>query len=257
MRENKPDQIQLIVDKVFPQLVAGEITLESVLAAHPKQAEELRIYLENALWISSQHSKYDPRPDFLVGGKKRLISLLKVQQPKTIWQRLWRPHSPQRLAIQSLSFALLVVSLFLVINTLILASRLALPGDRLYPTKLTIENIQLVLTYNPQERARLQIERTQHRTTEIVQLVLEDNLTYLPETVARLEVQISDAMIDLDLAKEDNTTEAQMLVEAMDNMLENETFILTILCDMKPLIASMGLNQAISATTAGLIALQN
>jgi hypothetical protein len=256
MKTRKTVHIQSIIDEFFPQLVAGEISLESVLEAHPEQADELRANLETALWLNSQQPGAEPRPGYLEASKKRLLISLRTA-PITFWQRLWQPRSPQRFALQAFSLSLLVVSLVLVINTINLASRLALPGDWLYPAKLSIERLQLALTADPQAQARLQIELTQHRTTEIVQLVLENEVEYLPESVRRLEAQIDHGLEDLENAQDDDAVQAQVMVEAMKTMLENEKFILTVLRDLEPAYAYSDLIQAISATDAGLNALQN
>jgi hypothetical protein len=257
MKKSTPDQIQSIVDDIFPHLAAGEITLEAILAEHPQQAEELRACLESAIWLHSHRAKLEPHPGYLAAEKHTVLALTKLKQPATVWQQLWRPHSPQRYAIQILSMALLLISLVLVLNSLRLASRLALPGDWLYPAKLVQERIQLVLAFDPQQRASLQIERTQHRTTEIVQLVLEDELSYLPDAASRLDGQIQQAMTDLEIAQAEDAYQAQVLLSSMTGLLEKERFILSILRDMEPATAHLGLNQAISATTAGLAALNN
>jgi hypothetical protein len=257
MKKRTTARIQSIVDEIFPHLVAGEISLETVLAAHPEDADALRPCLESALWLSSQQPALEPRPAYLGKGKHSLVTLLNATQAPTWWQRLWLPHSPQRAVLQTLSLSLLVVSLALVMNTILLASRLALPGDTLYPAKLSIERLQLALTIDPQEQARLQIEMTQHRTSEIVQLVLEDDFTHLPDTARRLEAQIDAALGDLEDAHDDDSIQAQGLAVSMKTMLENETFILTLLRDLQPAFVSSVLDQAIAATNAGLTALQN
>jgi hypothetical protein len=255
MKTRKTVHIQSIIDEFFPKLVAGEISLESVLEAHPEQADELRPNLETALWLNSQQPGVEPRPGYLEASKKRLMNSLRTA-PFTFWQRLWQPHSPQRFALQAFSLSLLVVSLVLVIHTINLASRLALPGDWLYPAKLSIERLQLALTYDPQAQARLQIEHTHHRTTEIIQLVLENEVEYLPESVIRLETQIDLGLRDLENAQNDSAIEAQAMIEAMKTMLESEKFILTVLRDLEPAYAYSDLSKAIAATNAGLSALQ-
>lgn len=257
MKKSTPEQVQSIVDEVFPRLAAGEISLEAVLAEHPQQAAELRADLESALWLHSRRALLNPRPASLETEKHTVLALIKMKQPITVWQQMWRPRSAQRYAIQALSMALLLISLVLVLNTLRLASRLALPGDWLYPAKLVQERIQLALAIDPQQRAALQIERTQHRTTEIIQLVLEDEYAYLPEAASRLEEQIQQAMADLGTAQAEDVTQAQVLLSYMSDMLEKECFILSILHDMEPAPAHLGLEQAISATTAGLAALND
>mgnify|MGYP001028567983 FL=1 len=257
MRMQRARQIQAIVDEAIPRLVAGEISLDAVLAAHPEQAEVLRPHLENARWISAQQDKLAPRPGYVNSSRHYLVSLINATRPTGFWRRMWRPHSAQRLALQVLSLSLLVVSLAFVLNTLRLASRLALPGDWLYPAKLSIESVQLALTFDPTDKARMQIELTQRRTTEIVQLVLEDELDQLPNTSRRLEAQIEQAVGELARVEATNPAQAEVLSTAMAGMLENERFILTLLHVITPGYASGGLDQAIDVTTAGLNALGN
>ena len=257
MNTHRAKQIQAIVDEAFPRLAAGEISLEAVLAAHPEEAEVLRPHLESALWITTQQEKLAPRPGYVSSNQRNLVSLVKAMRPTSWWQRLWRPRSPQRLALQALSLSLLVVSLAFVLNTLRLASRLALPGDWLYPAKLSIERVELALTFDATEKASMQIELTQRRTTEIVQLVLENGLEQLPGTARRLEAQIDQAASDLQRAEAEDPIQAKALLTAMTGMLENERFILTLLRDIAPGYASAGLDQAIAVTTAGLNALEN
>lgn len=257
MNKQTAEQIQSIVDEAFPRLAAGEITLDAVLAAHPEEAEVLRACLESALWLGTQQPNLEPRPGYTNRGKHSLVNLLKANLHPTWWQRLWQPRSPQRFALQTLSLSLLVVSLAFVLNTLVLASRLALPGDWLYPAKLSIERVQLALTFDAQEQAHMQIELTQRRTTEIVQLVLEDDLAHLPGTVRRLEAQIDQAVLDLENVETKDPAQAQALVASMTGMLEKETFILTLLRDMQPAYAASDIDQAIAAANAGLTALQN
>ena len=257
MNKQKVKQIQAIVDEAYPRLAAGEITLETVLAANPEEADMLRPQLESALWITAQQEDLAPRLGYVSSSRHNLVSLVNSTQPVNWWQRLWRPHSPQRLALQALTLSLLVVSLAFVFNTLRLASRLALPGDWLYPAKLSIERVTLAVTFDPTEKAALQIDLTQQRTTEIVQLVLEDNLEQLPDTARRLEAQIDQATSDLQRAEAEDPIQAKALQTAMTGMLENERFILTLLRDLAPGYASAGLDQAIAVTNAGLNALEN
>jgi hypothetical protein len=257
MKNNKPARIQSIVDDVLPGLLKQETTMEEVLAAYPEQAEQLRLHLKSALWISSQQARLDPNPGTLDRGRQRLVRVLKANAPRNFWERFWRSRSPQRFAIQSLSLALLVLSVAFFLNTIFLASRLALPGDTLYPVKLGFEQIQLTLIIDPQEQARRQIDFTQQRTTEIVQLVLEDDYAHMPEAVNRLKIQIDRAVCDLDAARAEDAIQAVALAESMETMLRNEAFILTLLRDMKPTFAYVGLNQAIAVTINSLTAMQN
>ena len=257
MRKNKPAQIQEIVDGVLPGLLSGETTLDAILSEHADQAEFLRPHLESALWLVSHQPELDPRPGYISSSQQRLVSNLKTQKPPRLWEHISQRYLLRRLAIQSISLVFLVLSLALVANNLVMASRLTLPGDWLYPAKLNIEQLQLAMTIDPQAQARLQIEFTQRRTTEIVQMVLEDDTIHLPASAERLESQINHTVVDLERARVEDETKAEELILSMQAMLENEAFILKLLRDMQPAFADAGLNQAIEVTNSGLDALQN
>jgi hypothetical protein len=249
-------KIQNIVDNVLPGLLKGEATLEAILAAYPEQAETLRPLLESALWLQARQPQPELRPGYIQSSRNRLEAQV-ATHPFSAWQLFWRRPTPQRYALQSFSYVLLIFSLLLVINSLYLASRLALPGDPLYSAKLGFEAIQLALTLDAEAEARLHIQFTQQRTEEIVQLVLEEDYLRLPAAANRLDTQINRAVTDLDALQARDSAHSAELVRAMEKMLLNESFILTVLRDTDPSFAYAGLNQAIDAATRGLTALQN
>src|SRR4030066_416192 len=160
---DQPTKIQSIVDNSLPDLLKGETTLEAVLAAYPDQAQALRPLLESVLWIQAHQPDAEFRPGYLETSRHRLITAI-AHQPISKWQQFWHRPTPQRFAVQSFSFVLLIFSFVMVLNSLFLAARLAIPGDFLYPTKLGFEAVQLALTLDPQSAAPLQIEFNQHRT---------------------------------------------------------------------------------------------
>lgn len=52
----------------------------------------------------------------------------------------------------------------------------SLPGDRLYPVKLSMEKLQLAAALDGEQRARLELEFTGRRLNEMVELTAEHNL---------------------------------------------------------------------------------
>jgi hypothetical protein len=257
MKTNQCAQIQSIVDQELPRLLRGEISLEEVLSAYPDKNKALRSSLESAIWLSSHRATLEPRPGFLAAGRNRLMAAIKIRSLLTPWQRFWYKPTPQRFALQSLSILLLLLSIVMVVNNLALASRVTIPGDFLYPVKLGFESVRLALTVDPQAKASLQIEFTQVRTDEIVQMVFEEDYVNLPAAVIRLQTQINQALISLDTAQADNANQAKILVESMVQMLSNEATIMTLVRDTDPTFSFVGLNQAIQATTTGLNELQD
>ena len=52
----------------------------------------------------------------------------------------------------------------------------SLPGDNLYPMKLSMEKVQLAVSFDPEQRSRLELEFTSRRLNEMVELTAERNL---------------------------------------------------------------------------------
>jgi len=52
----------------------------------------------------------------------------------------------------------------------------SLPGDRLYPVKLTMEKVQLAVALNAEQKSRLELEFTSRRLNEMVELTAERSL---------------------------------------------------------------------------------
>lgn len=91
------------------------------------------------------------------------------------------------------------------------ASQSALPGDNLYPVKLSVENVQMVLAFDSDQRASLQMEFTSRRLDEMVEVSarlheLEPEAVRLAvdrfkSEVATIQQELTDEGASTELAK--------------------------------------------------------
>lgn len=85
------------------------------------------------------------------------------------------------------------------------ASFNALPGDQLYSVKLTLEKFQLALTFNPEQKAKLQVEFTSRRLEEMVELAAtsyEKNPTAVRLAVQQFKKEVESIREDLTQASD-------------------------------------------------------
>jgi hypothetical protein len=248
-------QIEQIINTYLPAISSGDESLESILARYPKFANELQPRLEAAIWLQQVRLSVATRPGFIHDSRKYLETQVESMQPHTIWQRLLRIHTPQRWLINLGTLTLLVITLAALINDLILAARLSIPGQTLYSTKLVIEDIQLALTFDRTAKTDLYIRLSGERTTEFVELVLQGDYEYLPTAAGRLESEITaalDSLEDFPFHEQDNK---QSTLIKLRETLTNEIFMLNMLKWTSPPSALTGINLAIQVAQSGIFAL--
>lgn len=87
------------------------------------------------------------------------------------------------------------------------ASFSALPGDQNYPLKLSLEKMQLALAFDPEQKAKLQVEFTSRRLDEMVELSAtvyanDPSAVRLAVKQFKKEVETIRADLNVPLAKE-------------------------------------------------------
>lgn len=144
------------------RLSAGE-TIDQIVESHPEMADELRPLLKTAQLLSqgspphSVKAQQRSRQQFL----QRANTLKVSNERASLWQ--W----PQLL--KPIAALALIVLMFAV--SLIGVSTNALPGDRLYGTKLWVESVRLDQANDPQTVQRLEARFKQERIREIEALL--------------------------------------------------------------------------------------
>lgn len=250
--------IEAILEESLPAIEGGQETVDSVLKRHPGLAEELRPALEAALWLRQRRGSLEPRPGFIHASRRWLTGQIRQENAAgtrrvrpSLWRR-WVDTSPRSLAIEVAALILLIMVTFSVGNNLRLAAQLALPGDLLYPVKLSFEQIQVAFTFDEAEKTHLYTEFARHRTGEVIDLVLLGEYEQVPATAARLEAQIHQAIDSLEAVAESEPERAGALSASLEETLSAEAFVLQVLLAASPPEAAPGLEQALQITRYGL-----
>jgi hypothetical protein len=156
MNENQFDALE----QALSNLAAGQDPTK-LITVNPDLAAEL----EAAQWAGTLTESQIPAG---AAHRSRTRVLARAMQLRPAMQpRGWRFQRIPRLA-----FALVLALIFLLSwNSLIFASAQALPGDQLYPAKLTLEKLRLGLARNPQTHQKIEAEYQVRRIEEIERLL--------------------------------------------------------------------------------------
>jgi hypothetical protein len=160
-----------VLEICLQELEAGaelEFVLESVRAHYPDLVSELRPILKASVMVGTMAVPV-PSPDAMRRGRAKLLQRAAQMREEKVAPRKRMIPAFQRLAI---SFTL--TALFLTSGTgLVSASSSALPGENLYPVKLTWENVRLFLTFNEEHREILEDTFENERLHEVNELFVE------------------------------------------------------------------------------------
>lgn len=152
------------------QELENSADMESVLARYPDLAHELRPILKASIKARARSVAVSaPSPEVIRRGRAKLLQRASEMREVKIAPRRRMIPFFQRLAI---SFSL--TALFLASGTgLVGASSSALPGENLYPVKLTWENLRLFFTFDHEARELLEYTFENERLHEINELLAE------------------------------------------------------------------------------------
>jgi hypothetical protein len=159
-------------------LESGRVTLAECLAAHPAVAEDLRELLGIAGTIATLRSApLDPR--FRAMGRQALIGAIggsRPLNPAPPIRRLWNLvplgwGAPGQLLAKGFGMVALVIALVLALIAVaggaVYAAEGTLPGDPLYPVKMTVEDLQLAIATSDDAKARTYLALVLTRLSEI------------------------------------------------------------------------------------------
>jgi hypothetical protein len=227
-------------------------TIDSVLTRYPDLEESLRPQLEAYLWLWSEKSVLNPRPDYVAASRRRLMAqirqaeLAKKSPPAITLGDIFRNLFARRSALQ-FAFALLLLVVFITATSSVaLASRSSLPGDRLYPAKLARERVRLFFSFSAEGDARLHAEFARERLSEIQTLVLEGRYQYLVETVDRYEQQVAQSVDSLRVAAEKNSAGTEQLASQLAEALSGQAQVLAALSENIPAVHQVQVENALA-----------
>jgi hypothetical protein len=152
------------LETCLQRMEQGE-ALDSVLAGYPQLAAQLRPLLVTA--VRARSANREPFPQSaLARSRSRGLSLAADLRQRGIHQpvlrRFWRP------AVTILS---VIVILVVSSNGILVASAHSIPGDTLYPLKLSVESTQLNLVSNLAQKQKLEQTFRERRLEETKSLI--------------------------------------------------------------------------------------
>ena len=168
-------KIEEVLNECIEQMLADESAVESCVADYPEHAGELTSLVHLAQAIRAL-----PRPEPPATALAETQALvLRVAQAKRATERV-RSRRSLRLPVPAVWIGRLawrvaqvaVVALVAVILSMgsVTVSAESLPGSPLYPVKRAAEQVQLRVTFDPQQRAALRLTFAERRANEIVAL---------------------------------------------------------------------------------------
>jgi hypothetical protein len=236
----------------------GRLSIEQCRERYPDEWEQLRrlIPLASAL---RKAPPVTPSFNFRRDARRRLISQLSPRKSSAniAWKlpqlsNLFKvPILPAiKPAMQLL--AILVAITFLVTGvSTVYASGDSLPGDTLYPFKTSIEKLQLLVTFDDADQARLQIEFAQRRIGEmkaLAQLGRHEDIQTAAENYQSLLNATNETLRKMVLAGDPRTAEIGNIVE---EALFYDVLILSGLRDMVSIDTQGTIDFAIGASKSG------
>lgn len=266
------DELEQVFDLCLEQIKSGQTSLDSALAQHPGQAAELRPRLEAALWLDERKESLDPTPEFIAASRKHLISQIKSEplpQPvankapaESLLLQWWRQIVPQGLGARrryAFQLAIIVIFLFTTVfggRQVAFASQDAIPGDPLYPVKITLERVEMVATLDLAEEIRLHAEFARTRLIEAQELVLEGRFDYIPDTLARFGEHVDQAVSKLETLAMRDAGIALTMTAYLHGSLSDQIVVLDALMGVLPLALQPEITRALKATGGAIMTVE-
>ncbi len=246
---------------IFAIQVQGK-TVADCLALYPAQREELEPLLRLTIRLQAARTLKAP-PEFRQVAVARMRNLVAARPPRGK-QTATRPNPLHHLQprIQSILEAprklpvtimvSIVVAIWVLIGTgTVYASTNALPGDLLYPMKQTIETVQLALSLDDANVARLRLTFASRRLDEVATLLARDRPQDIAQAVtdykAQVEYMLASFGADSSLSPEQQADFANLLVAEMDR----QEVQLTILRDQSPEVVRPVIESALMSSRTG------
>jgi hypothetical protein len=242
-----------VLENCLDALEGGQ-GLAEVLARYPEHAEELKPLLEAAVWFGGQAAAVGPRPGFVAASRARLVQQVAAPHAATggglamAWRGL---GSSWRIALQLGVVFVMLACLVLGSSGIAYASQNALPGDALYPVKLGLEQVELLVTLDPQADLRLHLQFSQLRIAEMQRLLALGRYEDLAIATANYRHHIDQALALLELLAAQNPAQAQSLAQEVEVVLTAQALRLGVLANIAPEAARAELEAAQQAAQDG------
>ncbi|MBI4302955.1 MAG: hypothetical protein HY665_01255 [Chloroflexi bacterium] len=160
---------ETILANCINEIQSGRSTIEECLARYPELRDELRPLLELA--ASIRPAKLAASTEFKERAKARLFDAMRETRVKPRKQAagswVYRLLTARAMTPVLTSLLAVLITVSLAGGT-VYAAQSSLPGDALYPVKTGAEKFQLVITFDPEDKAELHLKLSERRLDEIV-----------------------------------------------------------------------------------------
>ena len=210
------DELGRILDSCLELISSGSATVDSAIDQYPQYRDQLKPPLEAALWLQSRKEVFNPRPGFVQLSQRRLVNRFRDQGSTggavETFSRIPAFFLERRIAVQySALLTLTAVLLFVGYRSTDFLVQRSIPGDPLYETKITQEELRITIASNQVDETRLRIEFAQRRVIEMQELVLVGRTELIDKTLENFEYQLSRAASGISyVAKSDQVVAAQL-----------------------------------------------
>lgn len=243
----KEKELSDILAECLDAIEKGERTHEECLAQYSRHRDEL-IALLGAASKVSERAGYAPRPSFRLSSQARLLRRLPPRQPAT--QRKPQKSLPLfRRWVQVWTTTLVLIVSLLGVGT-VYASTGTLPGDTLYPVKLTIEDARLLFADDTEDIA-LASEFALRRLEEIQSLIDANRAEDLDLAVSLFSNRITTASDSLEAVAQTDPERAAELGLTLEQALSRNTEQLNQQLETVPAAAKPAIENAIHASQRG------
>jgi hypothetical protein len=130
----------------------------------------------------------------------------------------------------------------------VMASQSALPGDRLYPIKTSLEQTRTSLSRDGADRADLYIEFAGKRLQELEQLIAEGRFINVTPTTLEFEMHIQNALLEIEALSAQDPDRAAQLLQQITQSLIRYSNALSIMMDDVPDSARAEMMRALRTT---------
>ena len=213
-----------ILVNCIEEIRTGKSTIGDCVARYPALEKQLRSLLEIAACLKAD--EVIPSQEFKERARLHLFDETQPTLTKISNRHFWSWLEPTPVKVLASVF-LGVLILAVDGGGTVYAAQGSTPGNRLYPVKTGVENIQLALTTSPVAKAHLYFQLAQRRIDEVTQQV-KLNRNVNPQSLETVTQQFNKALNKLSIASNSNAinnTLSYLSVASLSEQVELEQVI--------------------------------
>lgn len=236
----QPTPIESILHLCVSGMLEKNQSLDDCLAQYPAQRAELEPLLKLTLRLQAA-SSLQASSDFRISAPIRMKNLIASHPRAKVAARrppaaaiagplaAWLPGIFRQARLSTLRLGLVCLSvllLFFLSMTTFQASAQALPGDRLYPFKTSLENMRLRLSWHDFQAAKLHLEFATTRIREAEQLKEINCVSKIVQPLQGYNIEIAALNRYYQPASSLTVEEQALLAEQILSMIEAQERLL-------------------------------